>query len=157
MSQYAGNDDLETALESTDDSGIDLLSVVVIGPDDRRRADVVFALQGPLCAEPQQMSQYPEPSQLTRLVSAAPDVIIVDLDSDSVAALEVVENICVAGLATVMVYSSGSHQDLMIRCMRAGAREFLNLPIQASSMREALVRAAAPAPLPVRREKSMAC
>jgi pilus assembly protein CpaE len=132
---------LESAFESTERTGAELLSVVVIGPDDRRRNDVAFALQGPLCSEPQQISQYPQLAQVARLVEMAPDVVIVDLDSDPDAALAVIENICAASSATIMVSSLGADQDLMIRCMRAGAREFLHLPIQAAAMTEALVRA----------------
>jgi pilus assembly protein CpaE len=141
MSTYAGNNELEAALDTTERTGPDLLSVVVIGPDDRRRNDVVFALQGPLCSEPQQISQYPGISQAARLVDMTPDVVLVDLDADPEAALEAIDKISHASTATVMVYSVGAPQDLVIRCMRAGAREFLNLPLQASAMADALVRA----------------
>ncbi|HEY3704283.1 MAG TPA: AAA family ATPase [Terracidiphilus sp.] len=134
---------MDSTLESAERAGTELLSVIVIGPEDRRRTDVVFALQGPLCSEPQQFSQYPRMSQITRIVNIVPDVVILDLDSDPDTALDVIENICAASSATIMVYSGGTHQDLMIRCMRAGAREFLNLPLQASTMAEALMRAAA--------------
>ena len=142
MSQNAGNQIIETTRERTDGpAGENLLSVVVIGPDDRRRSDVVFALRGPLCAEPHQVSQYPKKPQMTRLIEFHPDVVLVDLDGNPEAALNVVEQVCAASHATVMVYSSGTHQDMMVRCMRAGAREYLDLPIHASSMSEALERA----------------
>jgi pilus assembly protein CpaE len=141
MSQNAGNHKFETAHERTDRAGTDLLSVVVIGPDDRRRSDVVFALQGPLCSEPHQVSQYPKKPQMARLIEFHPDVVLVDLDGNPESALDVVEHMCASSQATVMVYSSGTHQDMMVRCMQAGAREFLDLPIQASSMAEALERA----------------
>jgi pilus assembly protein CpaE len=117
--------------------------VVVIGPDDRRRTDVVTALQGPLCAAPEQMSRYPEGAQLTKLIDLDYDVIIVDLDSNSEAALEVIEGVCSASTGTMMVYSADTHSELMIRCMRAGAREFISLPVAGGTMAEALVRAAA--------------
>lgn len=143
MSFNLGSRELDSTLESAERAGTELLSVIVIGPEDRRRTDVVFALQGPLCSEPQQFSQYPRMSQITRIVNIVPDVVILDLDSDPDTALDVIENICAASSATIMVYSGGTHQDLMIRCMRAGAREFLNLPLQASTMAEALMRAAA--------------
>jgi pilus assembly protein CpaE len=42
-----------------------------------------------------------------------------------------------------MVYSAKADPDLLVRCMRAGAREFLTLPFDQSAMAEALVRAAA--------------
>jgi pilus assembly protein CpaE len=40
-----------------------------------------------------------------------------------------------------MVYSGLNDSELMIRCMRAGAREFLTLPITQNAMAEAMVRA----------------
>ena len=154
MANYAGNDELEATVESTERTATDLLSVVVIGPDDRRRNDVLFALQGPLCFEPQQMLEYPPVYQISRLVDMVPDVVIIDLDSDHEAALDVIENLCAGSNATVMVYSLGAPQDLVIRCMRAGAREFLHLPLQASAMAEALVRASARRPSSRPRKKA---
>jgi pilus assembly protein CpaE len=52
-----------------------------------------------------------------------------------------VENFCANGSATVMVYSSKPDPDLLVRCMRAGAREFLTPPFARSTMAEALLRA----------------
>ena len=69
------------------------------------------------------------------------DVVIVDLDSNPEFALEIVETLCAGSPATVMVYSGSSDTELMIRCMRAGAREFLTLPITQNAMAEAMVRA----------------
>ena len=74
------------------------------------------------------------------------DVIIIDLDSDPEYALELVESICANGTATVMVYSARADPELLVRCMRAGAREFLTLPFSHSIMAEALVRASARRP-----------
>jgi pilus assembly protein CpaE len=42
-----------------------------------------------------------------------------------------------------MVYSAQSDSDLLLRCMRAGAREYLTLPLDAGTVAEALVRASA--------------
>jgi len=42
-----------------------------------------------------------------------------------------------------MVYSTRADQELLLRCMRAGAREFLTLPFDPGVMAEALVRASA--------------
>ena len=47
---------------------------------------------------------------------------------------------CAKSQATVMVYSSVADSELMIRCMRAGAREFLSLPFPPGAMAEAMVR-----------------
>ncbi len=69
------------------------------------------------------------------------DVIIVELDSDPEQALDLVEHICGTSSATVMVYSASTDSELLVRCMRAGAREFLTQPIAPSTIAEALVRA----------------
>jgi pilus assembly protein CpaE len=118
-----------------------VLSVVVIGPDERRRASVAYAVTGPSCSEPRQLPFYPDLSQLPKIVEMNYDVIIVDLDSDPVNALAVVERLCADTQATVMVYSVNNDSDLMVRCMRAGAREFISLPVTQSFMAEALMRA----------------
>jgi pilus assembly protein CpaE len=69
-----------------------------------------------------------------------------------------VESICANGAATVMVYSAKADSELLVRCMRAGAREFLTLPFSQSTMAEALVRASArrPATRP-RRRRAAGC
>jgi pilus assembly protein CpaE len=40
-----------------------------------------------------------------------------------------------------MVYSEQVHPEMLVRCMRAGAREFLTHPVTSSSIAEAMVRA----------------
>jgi pilus assembly protein CpaE len=91
---------------------------------------------------PEQMSRYPEGAQLTKLIDLDYDVIIIDLDSNPDSALVVVEGVCAASAGTVMVYSGDTHSELMIRCMRAGTREFISLPVAGATMAEALMRAA---------------
>ena len=83
---------------------------------------------------------------MPRLLEQHYDVIIIDLDSHPEYALELVESICANGTATVMVYSVKADSELLVRCMRAGAREFLTLPFAQSTMAEALVRASARRP-----------
>ena len=67
---------------------------------------------------------------------------MIDLDSNQEVALDLVENLCTGSQATVMVYSTIVDSELMIRCMRAGARELLNIPLAPSAMAEAMIRAA---------------
>ncbi len=74
------------------------------------------------------------------------DVIVIDLDIDPELALELVETIGANGMATVMVYSESSDPELLVRCMRAGAREFLPFPFAPDVAAEALVRASARRP-----------
>ena len=138
------NSELPTpAAQSADSLGADLLSVVLVGPDENRRAAVSAALAGPLCGVRRELGFYPDVESLPKLVERNYDVVIVDLDSNPEAALDLVEGICSSSPSTVMVYSAGADAELMIRCMRAGAREFLTEPFAPAKLAEALVRASA--------------
>lgn len=128
---------------SPESVGGDPLSIVVIGPDERRRSAAASALAGCQTGEVREFSSYP-PSldDVPRLLEQHHDVIIIDLDSDPEYALDLVESIGANGASTVMVYSAKADPDLLVRCMRAGAREFLTIPFDHNIMAEALVRAA---------------
>jgi pilus assembly protein CpaE len=127
---------------SPDSIGSGALSIALIGPDEVRRREAAKALL--LCdgAEVREYAAYPASlDDVPRLLEQRNDVIIIDLDSNPEFALELVESICANGSATVMVYSSKPDPDLLVRCMRAGAREFLTPPFERSNVAEALVRA----------------
>jgi pilus assembly protein CpaE len=117
------------------------MSVALIGPDEQRRRAVASALAGSQANATREFSSYPELDDVPQLVENGFDVIIVDLDSDPERALDLVEHICGNSAATVMVYSTQADPELLVRCMRAGAREFLNQPIAPNTIAEALVRA----------------
>jgi len=143
MAQTAWSIGTEPALPETSKETDNLLSVAVIGTDDRRRQMVSSAVMAPWCLDVRQVSYYPDGGRLAELINALFDVVIVDLDSDPEQALNVVEQVAAASQATVMVYSLDNDSDLMIKCMRAGAREFLSLPVAQTAMSEALARASA--------------
>lgn len=130
--------------EYSDSIGKGLLTVALIGPDERRRMAASLALAG---CQGHPVREYPSyPSSLDdvpRLLEQNHDVIIMDLDSDREYALELIESICANCSATVMVYSDCTDSELLVRCMRAGAREFLTLPMSHQTVAEALVRATA--------------
>src|SRR6202453_94166 len=129
---------------SPDSIGSGALSIALIGPDEVRRREAAKALLMCDGARVREYSAYPATlDEVPRLMEQRNDVIIIDLDSNPEFALELVENICAHGSATVMVYSSKPDSDLLVRCMRAGAREFLTPPFEHSKMAEALVRASA--------------
>jgi Flp pilus assembly CpaE family ATPase len=132
-----------------DSLGADVLSIALIGPDTDRRKAAASALAGCQSGEVREFSSYP-PSldDVPRLLEQHYDVIIIDLDAQPEYALELVESICANGAATVMVYSMKTDSELLVRCMRAGAREFLTLPFAQNTMAEALVRASARRPAP---------
>jgi pilus assembly protein CpaE len=122
------------------------MSIVLIGPDDLRRRAAADALAECPGNDVREFSSYPPGlDDVPRLLEQHNDVIIIDLDSDPEYALELVESIGANGTATVMVYSAKADAELLVRCMRAGAREFLTLPFSHSTMAEALVRASAAA------------
>lgn len=120
------------------------LSIALIGPEERRRSAISSALASFPGNDVREFSSYPPGlDDVPRLLEQHCDVIIIDLDSDPEYALDLVENICTSGMATVMVYSAAADPDLLVRCMRAGAREFLTIPLDHNTLAEALVRAAA--------------
>ncbi|MGA9669307.1 MAG: AAA family ATPase [Terracidiphilus sp.] len=117
------------------------LSLVLIGPDESRRQAVVDALVVSNVAEITEITAYPANlGDLPNLLRPQPDVVIVDLDGDPEYALEIVENICGFAASTVMVCSQRTDLKVAVRCMRAGAREFLNLPIVPGDLAAAIAR-----------------
>jgi len=127
--------------------GTSALSIALIGPGEERRAAAVAALAGSPGNELREFPTYPNPDEVTRLLEQQYDVVVIDLDADPEVALELVEGISSSGAITVMVYSEKSDPDVLMRCMRAGAREFLRLPFDGNIVAEALVRAAARRPM----------
>jgi pilus assembly protein CpaE len=127
-----------------DPFGAATLSVALIGPNGEYRNAAALALAECQGCDVHEFSSYPPGlDDVPRLLEQQNDVIIIELDSNPEYALELVEDICANGTATVMVYSAKSDPDLLVRCMRAGAREFFALPFAHSTVAEALVRASA--------------
>lgn len=123
--------------------GAGTLSVAVIGPDGERRSAMVSALAEDGRANISEFESYPSrPDDFQWLLAQSFEVIVVDLDSDPDVALALVERINAAGSAKVMVYSKRADTRLAVRFMRAGAREYLVLPLEPGLVTEALVRAA---------------
>ncbi len=149
-------DVMSTFMRDTESLSMTALSVILIGPHDERRRAVAKALGGPQASIMRELRQYPPIDNLAEIAAGDYDVIVVDLDSNPERALDVVENVYAQNaLATVMVYSARADQDLLVRCMRAGAREFLSEPVLPSSAGEALVRASVRRD-EVRRQKKIA-
>jgi len=123
-----------------DGSGPGQLSVLLIGPDEQRRravADALLRCPIGLIRE----SGYPtDLDDLPRMLDQQCDVVIVDLDGDPEYALDVVESIYAFGSVTVIVCSAQANLELAVRCMRAGAREFLTLPLNPATIADALAR-----------------
>jgi pilus assembly protein CpaE len=118
------------------------LSLVLIGPQEERRHTLAKALAGPQANIAREIAHYPQIDELADLIEADYDVVIVDLDPNPEQALDVVENLCGRNSSvTVMVHAAQVDHELLVRCMRAGAREFLTEPLRPGALGEALVRA----------------
>ena len=121
--------------------GAGVISVALIGPDETRRKAIASVLAECPGVRVQEFSSYPaDIDEVPKMLEEHHDVVIVDLDGDPELALNVVESICDDGSRTVMVFSEKADHDLVVRCMRAGARELLVLPITAADMTDALAR-----------------
>jgi pilus assembly protein CpaE len=132
---------MSTFTHDPDALGSKVLSVALIGPQEQRRKAVAGALAGSQASVAREFTSYPGFDDVPRMLDPGYDVIIVELDSDPEQALDLVEHICGTSSATVMVYSASTDSELLVRCMRAGAREFLTQPIAPNTIAEALVRA----------------
>lgn len=139
MAQHALQFERNTSNPSGNTEG---LKAALIGPDERRRTTIINLLRGTSCRVLRQLFHYSEAAETAAFNDAALDLVIVDLDTNPVQALQVVERLCANGDATVMVYSGDTGSDLMVRCMRAGVREFLTLPLTQTEMAEAISRVA---------------
>src|SRR5580658_2661470 len=137
-----------------DTPGPGLLSVLLIGPDEHRRREVAAALYGGPIGLIREHASYPANlNELPRMLERNCDVVVVDLDGDPEYALLVVEGVHATGTATVIVFSARANLELAVRCMRAGAREFLTLPLDPATVAAALARVSTrgPSSQPARR------
>lgn len=144
---------MSSATQVSDSGGGKALSIAVIGPDDERRDAIASALGGSegggvgglqrfgaglaiqeFCSYPSDLVDLPQ------LLAQHFDAVLIDLDGDEECALEVVECVSAVQSAMVMVYSEQADRNLVIRSMRAGAREFLSLPLAPGEVECALAR-----------------
>lgn len=132
---------MATKTEEHDSLGTRTLLVALIGPDELRRNAIAAALQGSQARIKRELTSYPSLDEVPVLLESDYDVLIIELDSDAEHALDLVEAISTDSSVTVMVYSARADSAMLVRCMRAGAREFLSLPLAPGAMEEAMVRA----------------
>jgi pilus assembly protein CpaE len=134
----------QTLLSDGNSTGV--LSIAVISPDDERRKAAMTELSGCHTGPVREFTAYyPALSEVEKVIGHNYDVILVDLDSDLEYALELVHTISSQELAIAMVYSANAEPNLLLRCMRAGARELLRLPFSCGEMAEALLSSDRPA------------
>jgi pilus assembly protein CpaE len=120
------------------------LSIVLVAPDEARRRSLSRALKGQQATISREFSAYPNIVSLSKVTDEDCEVVVVDLDSDPEVALDLIESVCSQNSSlTVMAYSAKGEPSLLVRCMRAGAREFLTDPLSPEVLTEALIRASA--------------
>lgn len=133
---------MATRTQDRDSLGADVLTVALIGPEEPRRNAVANALVGSQVRVARELTSYPGLDDVARLLESDYDVVIIELDTDAEHALDLIEAICATSSSvTVMVYSARADSAMLVRCMRAGAREYLSLPLTPGAVEEALVRA----------------
>lgn len=123
--------ELSTTLQEADSGPTESSerSVALIGPNETSRRIVARALSGSNAGFVREFAAYPSKLiEVPRILEQNFNVVMIDVDTDESRALELVEALAAAGTTTVMVYSMRNQPDLMMRCMQAGARDFLPLP-----------------------------
>src|ERR1700733_15326635 len=128
---------------SSDEGNGQSLSVAVVDPDFERRSvvsSIVHALRS--------NGRVPRVTPLTDvgntqiLLNQGFDIVLIAVDQNKETSLKTIEILCRAGTATPMAYSARTDDDLLIRCMRAGVREFLLYPFATGVLEEAFGRSA---------------
>ncbi len=121
------------------------LSVAIIGPDEDRRRHIVRAVEAHELQVAREFAFYPDQSGVGGIAGAGDfDVVLIDVDADQDVAFDLVSRISSQdSTLTVMAYSAGADPAQVVRCMRAGAREYLSFPLVMSQVSEAFSRAAA--------------
>jgi len=118
--------------------------VVLICPNEGHRRTILRALGAQQSNVVSQLSLYPAYNHLLTVIDLDCDAFLIEIDTDTNVALDLVETICARKpSATVMVYSAAQRPDLLVSSMRAGAREFLSEAIVPNVLGEALLRASA--------------
>jgi pilus assembly protein CpaE len=131
------------ASQSEPISGNPRITLAVIAQSDERLREIGKGLAAAQARITHQFNEHPAAGALSRLIESGCDVIIVDLDPAVEPAIELIETICSLSVSvTVMACWTRNEGDVVIRAMRAGAREFLIEPLASGALREALNRAA---------------
>jgi pilus assembly protein CpaE len=117
------------------------LSIAIVDSDFERRnavAGIVTALRSD--GKMPKITTLPDVGNSHMLMHQGFDVVLLAVDREKEDALKTIETLSHAGTATPMAYSQSTHDDLLIRCMRAGVREFLLYPFAPGVIEEAFGR-----------------
>ena len=113
------------------ESAAEPLSIALIGPDAEKREAIASALARWPGADLRQFPSYPPAIEdVSGLLKLSFDAIVIDADSDTNYAAQIVENICSRESVPVIAYSWSSKPEIAERFKRAGAREYLDAPFE---------------------------
>lgn len=118
----------------------DVIRVVLVDPNEesRRRLQQLLGSLGSLWLA-EAFTSYT--AAASRVAEIAPDLCLVSLDSAPGAALELIGNLCQGNPgAVVLPASAACDSTLILKAIRAGAREFLTLPTEAGELMETITR-----------------
>jgi pilus assembly protein CpaE len=115
------------------------LRVALVGPLTRCRREILFALAG---SPDVVVREFPRPELAEDLYGEDIDMFVVDVDAHPESALQLMEKVSSNG-STVVAYSEQASSGVLVRCMQAGAREFLSPPFDSSALAEAMIRVSA--------------
>jgi pilus assembly protein CpaE len=119
-------------------------TAVLIAPDEVHRRLLTRALESQHAHVMSVLNAYPAYNHLVAVAEMDCDAFLIEVDTDTDNAMDVVEAICSRNpSATVMLYSQSHQADLLLAGMRAGAREYLSGVIPPNVLSDALLRAAA--------------
>jgi pilus assembly protein CpaE len=119
-------------------------TTILICPNEGHLRMLTRALEAQRSSTVEALRSYPNYNAVLSLADADCDAILIEADTDSDAAMDVVEAICARKPSvTVMVYATTTNPGLLMSSMRAGAREFLSGAIAPEVLADALLRAAA--------------
>ena len=118
------------------------LAIALIGSSKSRRQALSGILAEYAGIQVDEFTSYPTNlNTVARLLAQQFDIVIVDMDSESKVALDLVESIRGETAVTVIPYTEEAEPELMARCRRAGAREYLVAPVRRSTLDRIIARA----------------
>ncbi len=86
---------------------------------------------------------YPSPRDLGGILSGGPPLVFLDMASDSDQAVQLLSEVSrISNNAPVLALLSGNNPDLILRCLRAGAADFLIQPFTADQFEAAMTKVA---------------
>ena len=132
----SGRPEMSTTLQdpNVEPAGSASPIIALIGPNATHRRVMAKALGSSDARNVREFIDYPANlGDIPHLMEEKFDVLMIDVDSDQSYALQIIESIAAYNTTVVMAYSMRNDANLIADCMRAGARDFLPLPEDAST------------------------